>query len=483
MKIHHIQEPVLEFGGGNTHVDIRFGLSNFGPLSSTRPSSPKHPSRINLGIVGTSETVEGVQQWLERCKGGIHAKKSSQPNLFPRFPGFGQDSVFKTELRTDNSISRYISLSRKTELLKISKVNKCIEESVNIFLEEIRYLAENQSVDVIMCAIPMDLLIKIKFVEPEVEPEENEFRRLNFHNALKAKAMAWRKPIQILLPPTYDETKKIPKRFGQHQDGRQLQDEATRAWNVHTALYYKAGGALWRLQRELSRLSACYVGISFYETLDNSRLLTSIAQVFNELGEGMVVRGATVEKSKDDRQPHLSAEDAFDLMDNALKRYRDEHHTLPARVVLHKTSKYSDNELDGLTQAVTNNRIDSADFISVDRHPHVRLFRYGAYPPLRGTFVSLDETNHLLYTKGSVEFYSTYPGQYIPWPILNRCEKIEQTPRFLAKEILALSKMNWNTTQFDGSLPITVEAARNVGGILKYIGEGRHVEPRYSYYM
>ena len=33
----------------------------------------------------------------------------------------------------------------------------------------------------------------------------------------------------------------------QQQASRPLQDEATRAWNFHTALYYKAGGTPWRL--------------------------------------------------------------------------------------------------------------------------------------------------------------------------------------------------------------------------------------------
>jgi hypothetical protein len=41
--------------------------------------------------------------------------------------------------------------------------------------------------------------------------------------------------------------------------------------------------------------------------------------------------------------------------------------------------------------------------------------------------------------------------------------------------------MNWNNTRFDNRNPITIEAARNVGDILKYV-EGAP-QPRYSYYM
>src|ERR1700722_17124442 len=38
-----------------------------------------------------------------------------------------------------------------------------------------------------------------------------------------------------------------------------------------------------------------------------------------------------------------------------------------------------------------------------------------------------------------------------------------------AKEILALNKMNWNSTQFDGGLPLTLTAAYGVGNVLKHV--------------
>ena len=46
-----------------------------------------------------------------------------------------------------------------------------------------------------------------------------------------------------------------------------------------------------------------------------------------------------------------------------------------------------------------------------------RLFRPGGAPPLRGTLLALADRELVLYTKGSIEFYSTYPGMYVPQPI------------------------------------------------------------------
>ena len=52
-----------------------------------------------------------------------------------------------------------------------------------------------------------------------------------------------------------------------------------------------------------------------------------------------------------------------------------------------------------------------------------------------------------------------------------------------SREILSLTKMNWNNTQFDGAEPITLRAARQVGSILKYVANDEPVHSRYSFYM
>jgi hypothetical protein len=89
----------------------------------------------------------------------------------------------------------------------------------------------------------------------------------------------------------------------------------------------------------------------------------------------------------------------------------------------------------------------------------------------------------VLCTRGSVEFFETYPGKYLPVPLRLRCESTEQTQKFLAREVLALSKMNWNNTQFDGSEPVTLRASRKCSGVLRYCSVGLPIEPRYSFYM
>jgi len=115
--------------------------------------------------------------------------------------------------------------------------------------------------------------------------------------------------------------------------------------------------------------------------------------------------------------------------------------------------------------------------------PKTKLYRAGQYPPLRGTLLTLDDQEMILYTRGSVPFFETYPGKYIPNPLRVRIEAAEQTPQYLAREILALTKMNWNNTLFDGAEPVTIRASRQCSSVLRYCSEGRQIEPRYSFYM
>ena len=101
---------------------------------------------------------------------------------------------------------------------------------------------------------------------------------------------------------------------------------------------------------------------------------------------------------------------------------------------------------------------------------------------LRGTFVDL-KGKGLLYTRGSVPYYGTYPGLRVPRPLLLVPHENSDSalPR-LAEEVLALTKVNWNTTQFDQKLPAPIKAAREVGRILKHIEYGTPTSPDFRKY-
>lgn len=239
----------------------------------------------------------------------------------------------------------------------------------------------------------------------------------------------------------------------------------------------------WRLPRDPASLDNCYVGITFYRSTDHQTLQTSVAQVFDQLGDGVIVRGPPAKVSRNDRQPHLTSSDAETLLADALRRFRSEHRHLPARVVLHKTSSYTSDELAGFRAAAGTADVGILEMLWLQADDPVRLFRSAAHPPLRGTLLSVDDQRHLLYTRGSVPFYGTHPGRYIPSQLPFRLVETESSPEYLADELLALTKMNWNQTQLDGRQPITIRTADRVGEILRHLGPHDRPQARYAYYM
>src|SRR6266850_1338160 len=55
---------------------------------------------------------------------------------------------------------------------------------------------------------------------------------------------------------------------------------------------YKAGKVPWRLPPNEGDYKTSYLGIGFYKDLTGQRLLTSTAQMFDERGRGLILRGA-----------------------------------------------------------------------------------------------------------------------------------------------------------------------------------------------
>jgi hypothetical protein len=488
MDLYTIDEPELQFVDGR-HVCPMAGISSHGVYDANLEYGR---DSIRVGGVGTPKGLRLLREWLSRCTIGIEAPAKPQPLLFPSFPGFSKHTGFRTNLIHEEGLVRSLPEMRIEEAVESPTHNSRVENLANLYLEKIEHLAEHRPVDVIVCVTPdflenvligkesdsddsatdssVDSLSEENKTEP---PGEKGERRYNFRRVLKAKAMHLRKPLQL----TWDSS------LMENPAGKQ--NDATRAWNFMTALYYKAGPSIpWKLIDHPDRPRPCFVGLGFYESLDAERLRTSMAQIFDEMGRSVILRGNPISESddKDDRRPYLSGEQAYNLLLRALDEYEGVLDHLPARIVVHKTSAYRDEEIEGLTEAMREKGIYRADFLNIQPST-IRLYRDGKYPPYRGTALELGPDRHLLYSRGSVEYYGTYPGQYIPQPIEIRRGRGDTPLPQLTEEVLALTKMNWNNTRFDGKMPVTIECARKVGEIMRHVTDSVTPDVSYRYYM
>lgn len=483
METIRIIEPNLEFGS-DLHISPTAGIVEY----STYDINDKlRPEKIVIGIVGSDSSVRKTESFLKRCAKIVPAKTSKQPNLYPEFCGFNKNRGFHSEFVFDETIMKSIPNTELNDAYAISNFRSRIETLVDLYLNRINYIRQTKSPDVIICSLPKeliestsrtkedrddeDLIEKLEEKEQDEEENEEDDWEIDFRRLLKAKAMLLpcHAPLQLVSEVNLEA-------------GKASQDDATMAWNFCTALYYKANGTPWRLPKTDFLSNTCYVGVSFYKSRDKKTTQTSLAQVFNEFGKGVILMGGKAQKSKIDKSPHLNQEQSIDLINKALSAYKIAHENFPSRVVIHKTSNFHDEELSGFKEGLKKMGITRIDFVTI-RDSQIKLFRPGQYPVLRGTGLKLDEKTFILYTRGSVKYYETYAGKYVPQALEIVIYEGDSDPERICSEILSLTKMNWNNTRFDGKYPITVECSRRVGDILKYIPEGTEPQSRYSFYM
>lgn len=91
------------------------------------------------------------------------------------------------------------------------------------------------------------------------------------------------------------------------------------------------------------------------------------------------------------------------------------------------------------------------------------------YPVLRGTALILDEKNAYLWTNGYVPQLDTYIGPETPNPLfitLLRSKHKRPQMETVLNDIVGLTKINYNSCNYNDSLPVTVRFARMVGEVL-----------------
>jgi len=503
-----LDEPKLLFGGGQEHIDPKLGLSIFGPYCPAEQPSPML-NAINIGIVGPPSMVANAEEWLRLCRETI-TNSGEQPLLAPQFVGISRDSSFRCSLNFGDPMRFAFKQQKLDQALSATNFYDRIRLVAEVYGEAIEALSQRDPrPNVVICCIPKDVVdacTKVKrksgevrrraipkaekkaitaaemgqgFLWSQMNPltsiEDDIWEYSDLRRAIKVLAMQVDMPTQLAWPDSillHDPEK--PTR----------QDRATRAWNFIVALYYKAGGTPWRIN-SINR-DTCLVGLSFYKAMRDpaSQLRTAMAQIFTSSGDGYVLRGNTFEwdaRREKSRSPHLDRESASLLVRQILSLYSKQNDgALPKRLVIHKSSRFWEGERLGFLEAASE--IPRTDLVALQWRG-VQFYRTGNYPPLRGTYVKFDDANQLLYTVGYAPALRSYNGPRAPQPI-EIVEHFGDTPWLdILKEVLALTKLNWNTAAFNVSEPITLAFSRRVGEILAELGANKKMRNEYRFYM
>lgn len=460
-------EPELTFAEGRSHADPKVGIPLYGPASF---GTSRHKNEVHVGFIGTGEGIDRATDFYSLCCKGVDGDNQHAP-----FPGCMPDRGYRCTLRMGPQMNEKITQGELQDVLDIRESKIRFEKAVDLLIEKLRLLSEEHDhpLDYVVVVVPAALFDKAKVTDYHQKGLGMVHRDLR--RAFKARAMRFQKPTQLILETTFGDR---PAGGGRV---RKLDHASERAWNLFNGLYFKADGRPWGPSNLTP--ASCFVGVSFYRPLGQaSNLRTSLVQAFDENGEGLVLRGHnfTWDEEQDGRAPHLTEELAQKLIAEVLTRYEEIRHQKPARVVVHKSSRFDAAESRGFRSALR--QVSQCDLVALRPVNDVRLIRAGAFPPLRGTSFTFGEISYL-YTTGYIPLLERFPQGHVPSP-LELADHVGDTARpQLLEEVLALTKMNWNSARMYGLMPVTVRFARLVGDILREVPEDVTPHPRYKFYV
>lgn len=492
-----LDEPGLMFRHGQVLSDPRDGLSVFGPFDADDPS---HPRSITYAAVGTPTGLALFERWAEAMSQPSLSAPRDKHRLWPIYPGF--EAAFHSTLHRSAAWSKSLDDSNLQAASQLADAHRRAREVVAPYLDAIDTAHSlDESVGVVVCVVPDEIHARCRPLSTVPNPigervskaeqrqraggrdlfnsfDPEDYRMsVDFRRQLKARSMRFGLPLQILREST------LRLHEATTTAARGLTPLSNRMWNIGTAIYYKAGGKPWKLAS--AREGVCYIGIAFRRTDDTQGANTACcaAQMFLNSGDGIVFRGSPGPwYSPVTKQCHLSKGEARDLLRGTLETYAKLDGKPLREVFLHSRSDVNAEEFAGYREACP----PGAKLVAIRVQPErggLRLFREGGMPVLRGTFVSLGPKRGYLFATGFKPRLATYDGWETPAPLRIDVQHGDADLLQVARDILGLTKLNYNACTLGNPQPVTVGFSDAVGEILVANPTVRDPRPQFKFYI
>ena len=438
------EEPLMCFSDTDKSkqtVNQLKGLCQYGPIDCSYMRSGATRPSVRLAVLSPDRDMDKILAHLNRLN--THVQNSGRDNFLPHYEGF--ERVYRRSLSVPTKEQRDICISYN--------VNTILKKTPAEFLAFMKrgidyYSLHAADFDILVIFIPKDFapFRTASVISPD----------FNLHDALKLYATEKGIKLQLI------EEKSVNS-----------YDPCKVMWGLSTSLYAKATGVLWH--PEAIKNDTAYIGIS-YAFSEEKRICIGCSQLFDSTGTGirMVLRKINNPILLGRSNPYMREDDARSMMTELREQY---YHSAPVntlrRVVIHKTTPFIREEITGIMQAFSGIEVE---LVQIQDYCSWREIRFGAdpgktaygFPVKRGMAVKLDRDSFLLWTHGCVihpelsgphNYYKSSRG--IPAPLLVRRFAGNASGDTLAKEILMLTKMNWNSgDSLYKTLPVTLDFAK-----------------------
>lgn len=516
LKLEYYNEPKLSFGFDQKTEDPRDGLLLFGPYEKLAPF------KVKAGVIATDDGLLAYQEFVKRINQPIFSTKTIYGKLMndevarPSFPGF--EAVFNINWSPVPEIHKLINQEFVERILQEKNKKKRTTEIVDLYLERIVKAIndDDAQVNIWFIIIPRNLYFKCKpgsagkdlgsgtkaFIKRvkqgqgffDFPGEENYVIDLekmidtssDFHHLLKARLIQERitTPVQIILDSTLrfrDKYRNLP--FDENM-------KAHLAWTQSTTLYYKLGSLPWKLAD--IRDGVCYLGLVFKKInqIMNKGSVCSAAQMFLKDGDGSVFRGNIgLWQSKNEKEFHLDEKSSCELLAMALDDYYDKWGKFPIELFIHGRARFSDEEWNGFQRAVSERHtLTNLVGVVIKDTGWLKLFRDvegepSNYGVMRGMALKINGKEAYLITRGYIPRLNTALSIEVPNPLYVQITRGEANIDTVLKDILALTKLNYNACIYGDGLPVTLRFSNIIGNILTATDNWKTEQRKFMYYI
>jgi argonaute-like protein implicated in RNA metabolism and viral defense len=446
-----LDEPNLSFDIDDRSLDVNplRGLDRFGPYS--RDVFPSFTPKLRLATMGPQSGWTQMRGLVSTLRSNHTA--ADRTDYVPAFSGF--EKVFGVPLVAAEKNSH---IKWKDELQSVDSTKPPHLQLLKAMREGMDQLSiVRDQFDVALVHLPE--MWNIAFYA----------EGFNAHDELKALGAARGIPTQVINDRSFS--------FGY---------KASLAWRLSIALYVKAGGIPWKLgPLQGVPQHTAYIGLAYSlrSSEEGTKFVTCCSQVFDADGGGMqfVAFEARdpVEETPDIRHnPYLSRSDMRAVIARSLNLYRSRNGgALPRRLVVHKTTAYKQEEIEGALDATT--AIPEVECVEINQSSPWRSVwlienkglgrpsRPDDYPVPRGTTLVQSGSSALVWVAGNAPEASLERNYYqgkksIPKPLKLIRHSGSGPLEVMALEALALTKMDWNNDALYDPVPVTIRYSQTL---------------------
>ena len=462
--LYKIAEPNLMFDALKAnpyHIHPLRGLIEFGPFSQKLAVIDK----IRIGVICPKNCFHIVKNLLgEFSKSHNPAER---PTYLPVYNGFEQ--IFKSKLDLlDEKYSVQIDGTRITGSSK--KPYIILSEELSNAVRTMNQ--RKQDFDVLFIYLP-------EYWQAGFEDHETGF---DLHDFLKATTAMFNIPTQIL------------------REGKVINYKCRCSvmWRLGIALYVKAGGVPWKLAAMDEETA--FIGLS-YSTRHNPQtnrhdFTTCCSQVFDSDGTGLefIAYDAGEVDFRVGDNPFLTRAEMRRVMSKSLALYQRRHSgRSPKRLIVHKTSYFTKNEIDGAFDAIPSNiKLELLQIVESSIWRGIKYERIAGksvvdnFPIGRGSYLQTGSQEVMLWTQGNVvlsgkNFFKE--GKNIPRPLTIKRFAGDGGWNQNCLAIMGLTKMNWNHDALYDRLPVTLGYAKVLATTIKRMPNMVNKPYEFRYFM